>query len=253
MSSLKVQGNWGKGIKNATFGELFGSAFSDGNPDLKPERATTWDLGTEATFADQRVLFAFAYFDADYRDQIAFKSTGRGLDGKPDFINIAGSEARGMEMEGRLQRPVAGLTMSANYTFTETEVTATTSTSQQFQPGQPLLRRPKHQGNVNVTWQHRGARVSANVRRVGERHDSSFLFLTTLPQPGFPSGRSTDITVNPGYTLFGMNAEYRMVPGLAIYLRADNLTDERYDSALGFPGLPRAIAVGARVKVGGRR
>src|SRR5207253_11181593 len=36
VSSIKVFGNIGRGIKNPTFGELFGSAFTDGNPNLSP-------------------------------------------------------------------------------------------------------------------------------------------------------------------------------------------------------------------------
>lgn len=246
VSSAKAQFNYGQGIKNPTFGELFGSAFSDGNPDLKPERARVWDVGAEVTLADQRLLVGMAYFKADYEDQVAFRSTGFGLDGRPDFVNIAGSEASGAEFELRLQRPVAGITASLNYTYTDTEVTATTSTSQQFQPGQPLLRRPKHAVNMSATWQREALRVSMNLRRIGERHDSSFLFLTTQALPGFPSGRSTDITVNPAYTLVGLNAEYQVLRDVGIYVRADNLLDEEYDSALGFPGLPRAFAVGVR-------
>ncbi|MCU1382442.1 MAG: hypothetical protein JWL71_1139, partial [Acidobacteria bacterium] len=44
-SSVKVFSNIGRGIKNPTFGELYGSAFSDGNPGLSPERARTIDAG----------------------------------------------------------------------------------------------------------------------------------------------------------------------------------------------------------------
>ena len=55
-SSLKVFTNIGKGIKNPVFGELFGSAFVDGNPNLRPERARTVDAGVELTFDRQRWL-----------------------------------------------------------------------------------------------------------------------------------------------------------------------------------------------------
>ena len=39
---------------------------------------------------------------------------------------------------------------------------------------------------------------------------------------------------------------------LTVFLRIDNLADEAYDNALGFPGLPRSAAVGARFDIGGR-
>jgi outer membrane cobalamin receptor len=37
---------------------------------------------------------------------------------------------------------------------------------------------------------------------------------------------------------------------LTVYLRIDNLTDEKYESALGYPGLPRAVMVGGRFSIG---
>jgi len=66
-------------------------------------------------------------------------------------VNIDGSTANGWELEGGLQRPVAGFTASAGYALVDTKVVAFVSTSEQFQPGQPLLRRPKHSAVLRVT------------------------------------------------------------------------------------------------------
>jgi outer membrane cobalamin receptor len=70
--------------------------------------------------------------------------------------------------------------------------------------------------------------------------------LRTLPESGFPTGRAANITVNPAYTWFGATAEYRVHRSLAFYLSVENLADETYESALGYPGLPRSAAVGLR-------
>src|SRR4029079_4043187 len=122
--------NIGRGIKNPTFGELYGSAFSDGNTGLSPERARTVDAGIEATFNSQRFLGRVTYFNNQYNDQVAFKSTGPGLDGKPDFINIDGSAAKGWEVEGGLQKAVAGgFTATIGYAYVDTRVVAFVSTS----------------------------------------------------------------------------------------------------------------------------
>jgi outer membrane receptor protein involved in Fe transport len=253
VSSVKVFTNAGRGIKNPLFGELFGSPFSDGNPDLDPERARTLDGGAEVTLGAQRVRATVTYFDNAYRDQVAFRSTG-GRDGRPDFINIAGSEAHGWELEAVLQRPVAGFTASASYALVDTSVTATTSTSEQFQPGQPLLRRPKHSGFVRVGYALGRATVNVDARMVSERHDGSFIGLSAVPSPGSPitAARSVDITVNPGYTVVGIGGEYRVRDELALFVRVDNVGDTVYDSALGFPGLPRTAVAGARFTLGGR-
>ena len=54
LSSVKVFGNVGRGVKSPTFTERFGGAgFADPNPDIKVEQAKSADLGVEATFADR--------------------------------------------------------------------------------------------------------------------------------------------------------------------------------------------------------
>src|SRR5262249_1951654 len=123
VSSVKVFSNAGRGIKNPTFGELYGSAFSDGNPDLHPERARTLAAGIATTLPGRRYRARATYFDNTFDDQVAFKSSGPGLDGKPDFINIDGSAAHGWEIEGALQRPAfGGLTGRFGYAFVDTKV-----------------------------------------------------------------------------------------------------------------------------------
>ena len=253
LSSVKVFTNIGRGIKNPAFGELYGSAFTDGNQALSPERARTIDAGAEFTFGSQRVLGRVTYFDNGFTDQVAYKSTGPGLDGKADFINIDGSTANGWELEGVLQRPIAGFTASAGYALVDTRVVAFVNTSEQFQPGQPLLRRPKHSAVLRATYARGRATVNANVRYVGERHDAAFLFLSAVVSPQFPRGRSVDITVNPGYTVSWLGGEVRVNRDAAVYLRIDNLTDTVYESVLGYPGLPRSVVAGVRVNVAAHR
>ena len=246
VSSVKVFANVGQGIKNPSFFELFGSAFVNGNPDLSPERATTVDVGAEITFDAQRWLGRVTYFDNDYTDQVAFLfSPGFGGDGIPDYINIAGSQADGIELEGGLERPIGGVTATASYAYVDTEVVATTSTSEQFQPGQPLLRQPKHTGTVQVNFTHGPASVHLNVRVTGDRHDAAFIGLRRLSDD-----LPVDITVNPGYTLVRLSGQYRVHDDLTLFVRAENLTDVEYESALGYPGLPRAFVIGGRFNLG---
>jgi vitamin B12 transporter len=252
VSSIKVFANVGKGIKNPTFGELFGSGFSDGNPNLKPERARTVDVGTEVTFDDQRWIGRVTYFDNEYKDQVAFQSTGFDVDGLPDFLNITGSQGNGVEFETALQRPIAGVTFSATYALVNTEVVATISTDEQFQPGQPLLRRPKHSGTARVTYTRGRGDVYLNLRAVGERHDAAFFSSASFASfTRVSDGRAVDIRFNPGYTTLDLGGQFRAHDALTIFLRIDNLTNETYESALGFPGLPRAFVSGGRFTLGG--
>ena len=247
LSSLKVSANVGRGIKNPSFSQLYGSQYVDGDLSLLPEQAVTVDAGAELTFDDQRWRASLTWFNNDYENQIAYSpSAGRGGDGVADYVNIDGSRADGIEIEFGLQRPLGGLTASASYALVDTEVVTNVSTSQQFQPGQPLLRRPLHSGNLRVGYARGRGSLHLNLRVTGDRHDSAFLGLQR-----FTDGRGVDITVNPGYTLLTLGGQFRAHRALTLFLRIDNLTDELYDSALGYPGLPRAVVAGGRFDIGG--
>ena len=246
VSSVKVFGNIGKGIKSPTFSERFGGSFADPNPNLKVERARSMDLGVEFTLSDQRVRASATAFNNRYRDQVEFRSTSPFFapDGQPDFINIAGSNAHGVELEGALQRAFLGFTALASYAYAPSRVISTTSGDQQFQPGQPLLRRPRHSGIFRVGFEKGPVSVNWDTRFVGQRHDSSFLSLAT------PTFTFTEVSFNPRYTVSGLGVEYRAERRASIYVRADNIFDEEYESALGFPGNPRSAVVGVRFNVG---
>ena len=253
LSSVKVFSNIGRGIKNPAFGELYSTAFTDGNPNLRPERASTIDAGAEITLDDQRLLARATYFDNAFNDQVAFKSTGPVVDGVPDYINIDGSQAKGWELEAVLQRPVAGFTASVGYAFVDTKVVAFVNTSEQFQPGQPLLRRPKHAAVLRASYAHGRATVNFNLRYVGERHDAAFLGLSVAVPPPLLTARSVDITVNPAYTVSWLGGEVRVSRDVAGYVRVDNLADASYESVLGYPALPRSVTAGVRVNIAARR
>jgi outer membrane cobalamin receptor len=252
VSSVKVFGNVGRGIKSPTYGERFGASFADPNPDLRVEQARSADIGVEATFADQFLRAAVTYFDNSYKDQIAFRSGVVG-DGVPEFINIDGSKADGWELEAAIQRPVAGFTASGSYSLVDTRVVTNVSTSQQFQPGQPLLRRPKHSGIVRAGYSYDRVSVNFDLRLVGDRHDNSFLSLRTVPNAARPTAITTDITVNPGYAVGGIAVDFKAARELTVFLRTNNIWDTEYESALGYPGSPRSAMVGARFNVRVRR
>ena len=251
VSSVKVFGNAGQGIKSPSLSERFGGSFTDPAPDLKVEQARTGDVGVEATFANQRYRGLVTYFNNAYTDQIAYRGGVKG-DGVAEYINIDGSKAEGWELEWALQRPVAGLTASASYTYVDHRVVTNVSTSQQFQPGQPLLRRPKNSGNVRASWVSGRVSVNASARMVGDRHDNSFLSLRTVPNAARPTPITTDITVNPGYTVMSLGVDVRAHALVTLYLRGENVADQSYESVLGYPAMPRSVVAGVRFHFGGR-
>jgi vitamin B12 transporter len=252
LSSVKVFGNIGRGVKSPTFTERFGgTGFADPNPNIKVELAKSSDAGVETTFADQRLRTTAIYFRNTFTDQISYRFGPTG-DGIPEYVNIDGSKATGLELEFALQRPLAGITAVGTYSHVDTEVVTNQSTSQQFQPGQPLLRRPRHSGSFRARYVKGRATVNFNLRMIGDRFDSSFLSLRTVPNAERPSAITTDITVNPGYVVAALGLDFKVHDALTAYVRGDNIGDTAYDSALGYPGLPRAVVVGARFRFAAR-
>jgi outer membrane receptor protein involved in Fe transport len=228
----------GKGIKEPTFFQSFGvDFFAQGNPDLKPERSTTVDAGIEQRLFGRRLRLEATFFQHTYRDQIAYQivdfNTFQGT-----YVNLGESRARGLEAEVEAA-PCAWLSLTAAYTYLDGKILVS---SNSFDPvyaeGQPLLRRPKHQGSF--TLRAGGERVSAGatVLAVGRRADSDFLGL--------------GLTENPGYARVDARIRARVARGLEAFVVAENLLDRRYEEALGYPALGRSVRAGLRYRSSGR-
>jgi len=122
------------------------------------------------------------------------------------------------------------------YTFLSSEIIQSTSPDNVvFEPGQPLFRRPRHSGFVDVAV-HNGA-VSATLigTFVGHFADSDF---ASFDPP---------LTRNPGFTTWDVRLSYAIVRQLSATLAIDNLTDNQYEMPLGYQALGRAIRAGIRV------
>jgi outer membrane cobalamin receptor len=226
----------GAGIKEPDFFESFGiSFFAQGNPDLKPERSRTYDVGLEQRGLGGRLSVEATAFHHDYLDQIAYHivdfTTFQGT-----FVNLGKTRARGLELSLRAV-PVERLRLSADYTLLDGEVIVSDS---DFDPvyavGRSLLRRPRHQAALGARVGDDRASVGATLVRVGRRADSDFAGL------GF--------TENEGYTRLDARAHVRVARGLQAFVVSENLLDRRYEEALGYPALGRSIRVGLRFRGG---
>jgi outer membrane receptor protein involved in Fe transport len=232
------------GIKEPDFFQSYGeSFFAQGNPNLKPERSTTFDAGVEQRLFASRLRASATYFHHDYRDQIAYTvvdfTTFQG-----SYINLAHTRAQGIELSLEA-RPAAALSLLGQYTWTDGKVLESPS---DFDPvyaeGRSLLRRPEHQASFAAQWSR--SRVSAGLTLVyvGARADSDFVGLGLANDPSFR---------NPSYTRLDARVRVRVVGALEAFLVADNLTDEQYQEALGYPALGRSVRGGLRLRAGGAR
>jgi vitamin B12 transporter len=231
-----VRGSAGAGIKEPDFNQSFGTSdFARGNPDLKPERSRTYDLGIEQRLAGGRVSVAATAFHHDYLDQIAYVLADP-VNFRGTYENLGKTRARGIEVEVSAA-PSPSLLLSAHYTYLDGEILVSTSEFDRvYAVGESLLRRPKSQGGLSARWTRGRVSLGATLVAVGERTDSDF--------------SSLDLTTNEGYARFDARARVRIVRGLEAFVVGENLADREYQEALGYPALGRVVRGGLRFRTG---
>lgn len=228
----------GTAFKEPTFAEHYSTGFSVGNPDLKPERSRSWEVGVEYLLVGRRLTLAAGYFDQRFRDLIQYTFVPPPGD-SANYYNIGAATSRGAELEARL-RARDGITMSVQYTWLRTTATDSGFDGAVFANGERLLRRPTHSGSVAVRWQARPAlHLGARAVYVGERDDVDF---STFPGTRVGLAEYGRLDVDADVTVWTRGGR-----SAAINLRVDNATDARYHEVFGFATPGRRLLAGVRV------
>lgn len=233
-ASTRLHGAIGTGIRPP---DAFEMAFTD-NSGLKPERSRSADLGLEQTLAGGRVLVDATMFFNRFDDLII--SVGRSFAGSSRWRtdNISNARARGVELSGGW-RPVRAVDLKATYTFTSTEILAVDNAPEAPPPyavGDPLLRRPRNQGSLDVIVSQPRWSAFAQLMVRGETLDA---------EPAF--GPTGGLYSNDGYVLTNLGASWRVAPWVSLQGRILNLFDTAYEEILGYPSPGRTAYVGVRV------
>ncbi len=226
----KIKANFGVGIKEPTLVESFSkSPFFMGNPKLRPERSLSYDIGMEQRLGTGGGVAEITYFENRFRNQINFITT--------DFATYAGTffnlgKARARGIEASFRQPLPGkLEVAASYTFLDSLVLANSNvTDPVYAPGQPLIRRPRHSGYLDLKWKPGRWTLGATATVVGSRADSDFLGL--------------GLTRNPAYGVLDLLASFRLFSGASIYAIVNNALDRSYMEVLGYPALPARFRIG---------
>ena len=231
----KLHGSAGTGIRSPTALEI---AFTD-NPDLRPERSRSADAGLETGLAAGRLILDATAFVNRYDDLIVAVGRSQRDASRYRTDNISNARARGLEMSAAI-RPHAGLDVRFAYTWMDTEILAVDGQSGEapspFAPGQPLLRRPRHQGSVDVTGSR--GRLSGYVRLISRGR-----VLDVDPSYGTFGG----LYEAEGYAVAHAGVRLALTRVLDVFGRVDNLFDGAYEEALGYPALGRTAYVGVSI------
>lgn len=233
MDGLKLRGSVGTGSKAPTFTERFGfyPDYFIGNPDLKPEQSTGWELGLDTDFNRDDLSMGVTYFDQTLEDEIdgfvfdfdTFLFTAANRDEK--------SHRKGIELvlDGDL---TAALSFMATYTWVD--ATETDSAGNQVQE----VRRPRHMASLVANYDfadHRG-NVNLNINYKGKQFDSFF------PPPFF----GLEYVELDNYTVVGLAASWQLTDNLELIGRISNLFDQDYEEVLGFARPGRGVFAGLR-------
>ena len=210
-SETIVRANVGTGFRAPSIRELYWPFV--GNPDLKPEESIGWDVGVEQPLVKDRLSAGVTFFHNDYDNLI---------NGFPP-VNVNQARTLGLETFASWT-PVKTLLFRAAYTCLDATDRST---------GLQLERRPEHRGSLLANWQIiPELSANASLQVVGARPDQDFSV--------FPSTRVT----LPSYTKIDLGLSWKVRKNVSLYGRVENLTDEQYEEAYGFPSLGRTGAVG---------
>ncbi len=196
-----------------------------GNPNLVPEESFGWDAGVEFTLLRGTAVVDVTYFAADLKNEIV--GFGNSL------INLTDdSERRGIEVAGRME-VVPGLVVGAAYTWLD----ASDPT------GLAEVRRPEHAARFDVNYAFDRGRGNLNVGAIYNGEMADVAFFNAPPPVFFGSQR---VTLDE-YWLVNVAASYKMMPGVEIFGRVENLLNEDYQDVFGFETADIAAYAGLRL------
>jgi vitamin B12 transporter len=236
-SGTQLRFSYATGIKEPRLEESF--ARGQGilpSPNLKAEENRALEAGLQQNFFGDKYTVTATYYNNLFRNQIDFAIldpvtfTGQ-------YQNIDKSIAHGAELELHA-RPWSRLSLDAGYNYTSTQILEQPFAFDPLhEPGQPLLRRPRHSGSLLLTWL--GNRWGGNLGGsfVGRRPDSDFL--------GF------GITHAAGYARVDIGGWYALNSRMTAYVNVENALDKQYNEVVGYPALGANFRAGMRFRLGG--
>ena len=217
----KVKGAFGRGIKNPTLFELFGTSDNfDGNPNLKPESTESWEVGVEQSFLKNKLKLDIVYFDNQTENLITGSST--------TSKNIKGVSIHGVEFSMKA-KPHKNVDVIANYTWMTTEQKSGADV------GSELVRRPKHKANMNVIYRFLQNKANAGVNFTYNGRTRDFDF----DNSGGFSFATRRFTTLDSYILVNLTGSYKFNKNFKLFGRIDNLFSQNYEEVFGYsrPGI----------------
>jgi vitamin B12 transporter len=215
----RVFGSIATGFKAPSIYQVYDQ--SVGNRDLKPELSTNYELG----FSEQhkRVSSRLVYFYREIKDGVDFNYISF------KYFNFVKQIARGLEYEINYQ-PITKLNISANYTFITSQENTQSRIDFIDTTYSYLLRRPKHNINLNIGYQLTGKWfASATAKYVSGRQDVG----------GY---KAADVYLK-SYFLLSAYTEYKL-QHFKFFVDAQNIAGKKFFDIRGYNAMPFMLTTG---------
>ena len=239
-SGTRLRFSYATGFKEPRLEETFNGVpanlYNIANLGLRPEHTRAFEAGLQQNLLQGKYVFTTTYFNNLFRDQINYVTVDP-VNFVGQYANVNRALAHGAEagVQAKLR---ARLLLNTGYTYTSTQILENPAPiNSLYNPGEPLLRRPKHSATVMLSYL--GTRWGGNVGGsfVGRRPDSDFLRF--------------GIDHAAGYVRADFGGWYAVRPRVTAYLNVENALDRRYNEVVGYPALPINFRAGVRFRVGG--
>jgi vitamin B12 transporter len=236
-SGTRLRFSYATGFKEPRLEETFaGPPFTQANPGLKPERSRSFEAGFLQDFYGGKFALNATYFNNLFHDQINYVTVDP-VNFIGEYVNVNQAFAQGAEIA--LQAKIRPrLLLNTAYTYTSSQYLDNPAAFDAvFNPGQPLLRRPKHSATLLLSYL--GSRWGASVGGsfVGRRTDSDF--------------DNFGINHAAGYVRPDLGGWYAVKPRVTVYANVENVFDRKYNEVVGYPALPINFRAGVRFRIGG--
>jgi vitamin B12 transporter len=222
---LQLAANWGEGIAQPTFFDLYGffpGSFV-GNPDLKPERSRGGELSLR--FVGDRWRAAATVYRQRLREEIVERYNPASF--LSTVVNAAGrSKREGVELEAGWSSG-DWLNLTATYAYLDAS-----------EPAGRELRRARHSGSVAADGTTGRLTYGGAVSYTGSRLDRDFdLFPSPLVRLG-------------SYWLASARLGYRLSEQVELYARVANAFDTSAVDVIGYRSEGRTAFAGIRLGLG---
>ncbi len=224
-NSTTLRANYIRNFRVPTVANLFNlNPTNIGNPDLRPEKGDSYDIGIDQKLGDIGLL-RLTFFQNNISDVIAFKSIIPAVNGVTGtWENIGLVETSGIEAALNLQL-ARNIYAFVNYTLND-----------------PRIRKSSNPAEIGKELRFAGA-DKLNLGVSYENTEGWYLGLLMNSLGGYPTN-NTNTESLAGYTTFDVKTRIPISQAFTLNASVDNIFNQRYQLFPGFPDAGRMFQIG---------